>query len=218
MYYLSEATSEAGFLQQLAVAYISKGYRYYVRGYVKRTKDPRKVDLKIINEFGLDISKHTRFRRKAKGMANIQYLRFERDFVILATPGKCDRFYIQEEKSVRSINKTPIRFHNYSIGYRGGKVHVRIEDERYRELKSYFLDIALHRKADAVEAEFRKVWFEPYAPVRAQLLRIWYQVNQIRKKAGYEPLSKDCIRVRRRQVTALLQEPSYLTLLDQVGK
>ena len=103
--YLCEATSASGFVQQLAVAYVSKGYSYYVRGYIKGNKDPREVDLKIIDEYELDISKYTRFRRKAKGMANIQYLRFRQDFVILATPGICDRFYVQEKKSIRDIKK-----------------------------------------------------------------------------------------------------------------
>ena len=211
--YLCESISVSGFIQQLAVAYVSKGYLYYVRGFVKGTKDPRKVDLKIISEFEVDISKYTRYRKKAKGMANIQYLRFGRDFVILATPGTCDRFYVQEKKSIRDIKKTPIRFQNYSISYRGEKVHVRIADERYRELKSYLLDIALHRKTEAVEAEFRKISFEPYAPVKAQLLSLWYNVNRVRKKAGYEPISKNCIRVSRKQVKALLQDPSYMELL-----
>lgn len=214
--YRCEAKSVEGFVQQLAVSYVSKGYHFYVRGFVKGTKDPRDVDRTIITNYGLDISKYTRSRRKAKGQANIQYLRHERDFVILATSGVCDRFFIKEGRAIRNINRTPIRFRGYSVSYRGGKAHVRIDDEHYRELKSYFLDIAMHRRGEAIEAQFRQIRFEPYAPVRYQLLRIWYAVNQVRKKAGYEKISRDSLREKRYSVKALVEIPSYLEL-EQVA-
>jgi hypothetical protein len=46
--------------------------------------------------------------------------------------------------------------------------------------------------------EFSKLPFEPYAPVRQQLLIILRAVNRARKAAGLEPVPWTCIRLKRR--------------------
>ena len=88
MEYRCEATSVAGFVQQLAVSYIGRGYFFYVRGEIPEKKDPRVVDENITGKYGIAIGKKARALRKASGLANIQYLRFERSFVLLATHGR----------------------------------------------------------------------------------------------------------------------------------
>ena len=55
-------------------------------------KDPLAVDAKLIAKYGIAVSESTRARRKKAGQANLQYLRFERFFVVLATKGT-HRFY-----------------------------------------------------------------------------------------------------------------------------
>lgn len=40
--------------------------------------------------------------------------------------------------------------------------------------------------------------FEPYAPVRRQLLNLLRTVNRTRKRAGFEPLPVECLRLKRR--------------------
>src|SRR5215475_6096161 len=97
MEYRCEATSVAGFVQQLAVAYVGRGYFFYVRGEIPERKDPRAVDEKLITKYGIAIGKTARARRKAAGFANVQYIRFRQSFVLLATPGK-HRFF-EEERS-----------------------------------------------------------------------------------------------------------------------
>jgi hypothetical protein len=47
---------------------------------------------------------------------------------------------------------------------------------------------------------FYQVPFEPYAPVRRQLLRIWRAVNLARRKAGYQPVPVEVLPLRRRIV------------------
>ena len=210
--YRCEATSINGFVRQLAVGYVAKGYWFYVRGYIKANKNPLEVDRRIVDDYGLNISKDQRYRRRA----NIQYLRYDRDFVIIATPGDCcDRFFIQEGRTgaIRNINRTPVKFHGYAISYRSGHAHVEIEQTRYLELKSKFLYMAVHRQAEAIEAEFRRIPLEPYGPVKLQLLNIWYQVNQARKKAGYKnKVSRSCLRERLPVLKRLVENPRYLSL------
>jgi hypothetical protein len=195
--YQSEATSVEGFVQQLAVSYLGNGYWFYVTGEIPEGKDLARVDEKLIARYGIDRSKWARARRKRAGFANLQYIRFERFFVLLATHG-VHPFFEEEAASIRDARKTPIRFRGYSISYRSGHPHVRIERDEFKRLKAYFLDIALHRSADALGRELGSLPFEPYAPVRRQLLTVLRAVNRERKRAGFEPVPKTCFRFLRR--------------------
>ena len=77
---------------------------------------------------------------------------------------------------------------------------VQIDKEWYSGLKAYLLDIALHRSAAGLAAELYNLPFEPYAPVRRQLLNLIRHINQRRKAAGLEPIGFDVLRYRRRIV------------------
>jgi hypothetical protein len=199
MEYRCEATSVAGFIQQLAVAYVGHGYVFYVTGEIPERKDPRAVDEKLIAKYGLAIGKTSRARRKAAGLANVQYLRYGRLFVLLATPGK-HPFFEEEREFIRDAREVPIKFGGYSISYRAGHPHVRIEQSRYLGLKAYLADVAIHRTKERLEEEFRRLPFEPYAPIRGQLHCILREVNRRRGLAQYEAVPRTCIRVRRRVV------------------
>ena len=197
MMYQCEATSVVGFVQQLAVGYLARGYWFYVTGEVPERKDVHAVDRKLIARYDVGLSKWAKARRKQAGGANIQYLRYKRFFVLLATEGH-HRFYQDEGDSVRDVRESPIRFAGYAISYRGGHPSVRIELEEYKRLKAYLLDLSLRRSAEYLEGEFAKLPFEPYAPVRRQLLCVLRAVNRARKKSGYEQLSNSCLRLKRR--------------------
>jgi hypothetical protein len=197
MEYRAEATSVEGFVQQLAVSLVGKGYFFYVAASIPEGKDPRAVDEKLIARYGIGISKWARARRKQAGSANLQYIRFERFFVLLATHGK-HPFFEEEASCIKDIRRRPIRFAGYSISHRSGHPHVRIEQEEYKQLKAYLLDLAVHRSLDHVERELRSIAFEPYAPVRGQLLSILRAVNRARKRAGFTPVTKEVFRFKRR--------------------
>ena len=102
-----------GFVQQLAVAYVSRGYWFYVTGHVPDRKNPTLVDAKLIDRYGIRASKWQRARRKRAGVANLQYLRYDRFFVILATHGTQQFF---QDEPFRGIREDPIAFHGYSVG------------------------------------------------------------------------------------------------------
>lgn len=199
MGYRCEATSVAGFVQQLSVAYIGRGYFFYVIGEIPEGKDPRAVDQKLITKYGLGIGKTARARRKAAGLANVQYLRYGRFFVLLATHGK-HVFFEEERKFIRDAREVPIKFGGYAVSYRSGHPHVRIEQRRYQELKAYLADLAVHRRKDWLENAFRRLPFEPYAPARGQVHCILREVNRRRQLAQFEAISASCVRSRRRVV------------------
>jgi hypothetical protein len=200
--YRCVATSVDGFVQQLAVSYIGQGYWFYVTGKIPKGKDPGRTDAKLIERYGVDISKWARARRKRAGLANVHYLRHERFFVLIATKGEHAFF---TEENYRDVRRQPIRFCGYSISYRqgrDGKGHpsVRISQEEYRSLKAYFLEIAVHRDAVRLQAEFQRIRYTPWAPVRAQVLNVLRVVNRVRERAGMEVIPAAAVRTRRMPV------------------
>ena len=201
MAYSCVASSLAGFIQQLAVGYVGRGYWFYVAGEIPAHKDPEKTDAKILNQYGIALSKWARARRKRTGLANLQYLRFGRLYVILSTHGSHPFF---EAEAFRDVRREPLKVCGYSIGYRRGQggwhPSVRIEMEQYLCVRDYFLSLAVHRSADNLARALRSLPFEPYAPVRQQFLNILRAVNRARKAAGFEAVPLTARRLRRRPV------------------
>ena len=201
--YRAIAGSLEGFIQQVAVAYIAHGYWFYVSGEIPEGKDPSSIDEKLIHKYRIGISKWARARRKRAGVGNVHYIRYGRFFVLLATRG-ADEFF-EGEPRFRDVRENPIGFEGYSVSLKRGvdrqwHPSVRIHPERYRELKRYFLELATHRTAAAIGSELRNLPYEPYAPVRRQLLNILRAVNRARQEAGLEPLTPSALRLRRRPV------------------
>jgi hypothetical protein len=202
MSYRCVATSRAGFIQQLAVGYISNGYYFYVAGVIPSEKSAARVDAKILAAYDIAISKWTRARRKRAGQANVQYLRHGRFYVIIATHG-VHPFFSAEAKRIRDVRKTPILFENYSIGCRrergGGAYHasVRINRDHLRELKAKFIHCST--RAELFRA-FQTLPFEPYAPVRNQFRELLRAVNRCRAVAGLERLPNHALRLNRSPV------------------
>ena len=65
-------------------------------------------------------------------------------------------------------------------------------------VRDYFLSV--HRSSDNLARALPSLPFEPYAPVRQQLLNILRAVNRSRKAAGFEPVPLSALRLRRRPV------------------
>lgn len=211
MSYRCVATSPEGLVQQVAVSYLRHGYWFYVTGRIKPGKDPESVDRKLIAKYGIDISERERSRRKRRGIGNLQYIRYQNWFVILATVGH-HPFKQQERKQIRDVRSVPIRFEGYSISYRrsgvsptgGGdpKWHasVRIDAETYRDLHAFFLDRSCHRSVENLATDFARMPYARYAPVRRQLLVLLKRVNAARARVGYEPVPTSALRLRRQIV------------------
>lgn len=183
----------------LGCNYLPHGYLYYVTGQIPEPKDPRAFDEKILARYGIDRSRAGRTRRKAAGYANLHYLRLGRFFVLLATRGR-HWFFDAERKNLQRFDETPLRVGGYSISVRQGHAHVRMSLDRYREMKSYFVELAKHRRLEFIKRELAEIPFEPYAPLRRQLLNILRAMNRVRKEAGFERIPYTALRLRRRIV------------------
>jgi len=205
MAYQCVATSVAGFVQQLAVAYVANDYFFYVTGNIPPEKDPSKTDVKIQTAYGIAVSKFTRSRRKKSALANVQYLRYRNFFIIIATGGY-HKFFADESSKLLDIRRHPLSFMGYSIGYRRafgrGLCHasVRIHADRYTELKQHLGGIAVQRTTEELCGEFARLPFEPYAPVRNQFFALLRLVNRKRAVAGLERVPVEALRLRRSPV------------------
>lgn len=199
MSYRCEATSLEGFIQQLAVAYLPHGYWFCVAGQIPPEKNAAAVDRKLMDRYGIECSRWARARKKRVGGANVHYLRWDRCFVLLATHGQ-HRFFEDERENVFDVRRSPVRVAGYAVSVRQGHSHVRLDSERYRELKNYFIERSTHRTAAEIAEELRSLPFEPYAPVRQQLFIILRALNRARKAAGFQQVPWTALRLRRRIV------------------
>lgn len=217
MEYRCVAASLTGFVQQLAVHYLAHGYWFFVQSRIPDDKDLASIDAKLIAKYGIGLSRQSRARRKAMGIANVHYIRYERTFVLLATHGH-HPFYDAEGQSIRDARRVPIIFEGYSLSVKKGgflrklnpadppihddrwRTRVQICRTEYERMKAYFLERSLVSSADLLATELFTVPYEPYAPVRQQMLNILRLVNDKRRAAGLERLGPEVIRYRRQIV------------------
>ena len=204
MAYPCVASSLTGFVQQVATAYLPHGYWFYSQGFVPEGKCPEAVDAKLIAKYGVALSKWQRTRRKQAGLANVQYIRHGRIFLIMATKGR-HSFFAEEAGVIRDARKTPIKIGGYSISVRRGRdgrlhSHVRIDQNTYRDLAARFVELGRLGPAGRVAAELYGLPYEPYAPVRRQYLLLLRRINEARVRHGRPPLPVEALPLRRRIV------------------
>lgn len=214
MTYRWEATSITGFVQQLACNYLPHGYWFYVTGRIPEGKAALGVDRKLIEKYDIGLCRSKRARRKKAGLANLHYLRFERDWVLLATHGR-HFFFAAEGEVVRDIRKHPLHFAGYSLTVKRGdflkvvaddsearidgrlRVRTQIAREQLRMIKAHLLEYATKRSPAWLAYQLWNLPFEPYAPVRKQLLALLRMINSKRQAAGLSKLDFRCLRLRR---------------------
>jgi hypothetical protein len=219
MEYKYEVTSLTGFLQRVATHLLPKGYYFFVQGTLPEGKDPAALDAKLLAKYDVAKSEGARRWRKQQGLGNVQYVRFERSWILLATHGD-HAIREGEGDNLKDVRRVPIRIGDYSLTVKRGnflqklspdhlplpdgrwRVRVLIAREPYRELCAYFLSIACHRRADTLAAELYALPHIPYAPVRKQLLKLLRLINAKRQAAGYSKIPYSALRFRRPIVKA----------------
>lgn len=201
-------------MQQL-VRYVTAGHFFYFRGVVPPKKNPREIDAKLLRRYEVEQHPWTRSRRKQAGIAAVHYLRYKSEFVLLATRGR-HRLFLDHEETLADIRRTSFRAFGYAVRhtltqnvrvYDGRKVRsprwhtlVRLDRDTFKDLRAHFVEIACRRTSQALERELRSVPFEPYRPVREQLLTVLRAVNRKRKARGLERVPYTAIRSRHRVV------------------
>jgi len=139
----------------------------YVSGWIPQGKDPEKTDAKLIERYGIDVSKWTRCRRKKAGAANVQYLRHDRFFVLLATRGQ-HPFSLEPGFGTSGRNPSSSPATAWVPAWPGwpGPCSVRLSRWNVRRLQEHLGGLALRREVGEVASAFRTIPAAPYAPVR----------------------------------------------------
>ena len=223
MPYRCEATSAEAVVQLIAANYLRHGYYWYVTGSIPQRKEPTEIDRKLIAKYEIDISPWQRSHRKKRGIANAQYLRLGRWFILMVTEGhhrlKAPVAQGGEKEQLRDCRRNPIRLAGYSISYRRAGVtakgatmpkwhaHVRIDAATYRQMTDHFLGIACHRSPENLAGELGQIPYARYAPIRRQLLTLLRKVNDARARMGYQPIPHSALRLRRQPVTVYATTP-----------
>lgn len=219
MNYQYEVTSEIGFLQRIATHLLPKGYFFFVQGTLAKGKDPRALDAKLLAKYDVAKSEGARRWRKQLGLGNVQYVRYENNWILLATHGD-HPIREGEGDNLKDARRAPIRIGDYAVYVKRGnylkreptdeaakpdgkwRVRVVIAREPYRELCASFLSIACHRRGETLAEELFSSPYEPYAPVRKQLLKLLRLINAKRQAAGFAKIAVTSLRFQREIVRA----------------
>lgn len=199
-------TSSEGFVQFLAHSCVKWGYYFWVGGELEEGADPRFLDHKFLHRYPVERTKSQRwYARHRKRQANLQYLRFERTWVLIAQQGRSP-FFAAEGDAISDIRDTPFRFRGYSIGFKGGAPHVAIERDRFNELRKEARANALRYHLLAWRRWFWELPFEAHGGVIDQAQEILEMVNKARKAAGLMPVPPWYVR-RHRVTPRVFSEP-----------
>jgi hypothetical protein len=224
MEYKYEVTSLVGFLQRVATHLLPKGYYFFVQGTLPEGKSPQALDEKFLSRYDIAKTEGARRWRKSQGLGNVQYVRFKGSWILLATHGD-HAIREGEGDNLKDVRRVPIRIGDYALYVKRGdylkkgsddvpptpdgrwRVRVLIARERYRDLCAYFLSIACHRRAETLAEELYALPYEPYAPVRKQLLKLLRLINAKRQAAGYSKIPPSGLRYKRRIVQSFDSPP-----------
>jgi hypothetical protein len=179
------ATSIVGLVRHLALYHVNRAYEFYLTGTVPERKraTPEEVDRAIIDKYRIAMSKYARHRQRRAGAAAVAYYRLGNFWVMVATCGK-HRFFEDNAGSIKSFRRQPLVYGGYSIGIKNDRLHVRLADEYFREIRGYLVNQAVHRSAARLAKELYELPVEPFGPVQRQLRKILREVNAERKSAG----------------------------------
>ncbi len=218
--YEHEATSLEGFIQQLAIGYVIRGYYYYVCGAVPERISPHHNDQNILKKFDVARSKFSKYRRRkqrgpeGRPLANCQYIRFRDYWVLLCEDGSfvddkdVTDFFAEHTKQdsdgnlvkkYSDVRRVAIKYGGYSIGYSNERLSVRMEGKAFRELKRYYLGMA-RAPIKTLMWEFGHFPYVSYGGILKQTFAILKAVNVIRAAATLKPIPTSCVQVRRRPV------------------
>jgi len=213
--YRYAAASIDGLLSQL-VRYITHGGHYfYLRTLVPEKKDPKAVAEKLLDRYDIRRKRWQRKRRNLKDAASIHLLQHNRVLVFMLSKGRHEAFYADHGGNVLDIRRQALKVFGYSIRFamsaeeKRWKVSVRLDKETYRKVQSHMLTLAVrdsYRSKERLEREFRRLPYQAYKPVYAQLCSIAQQVNRERRRRGFEAISLECIRKERRLRTVFIDE------------
>ncbi|NER26426.1 MAG: hypothetical protein F6J89_02065 [Symploca sp. SIO1C4] len=177
-YYLVDRLSK--FIRKIAIDYLRYGYTRYAVRLIPEGKDLEKVDQTIITSYGVLFCRSARARQRAKGLANVVYLRFGQRFILLANQGKHPEV---EKRDFKNFLDHELYIDGYTIGVKRNKPCVMVAPRRFRSIRKYALKIALYNK-QRLTTFLQNISPFSYPGINEQKWKLFLAVNKLRKRAG----------------------------------
>lgn len=179
--YNAEAKTSAEIIRRLTKYYLPYGYYFFKVSTIPAHKDVTKVDRNIIEKYGLSISRTTRARQKEKGVARVQYLRYEHQVFLIATEGVHHFF---DDKSVRDCRHTPLPVWYYWITATKNRYHVSVCPESYQAVREKLYRLIENgQEMSAIEEVNALPWLN-YPGVQKQKRRLIQELHRTCKRRG----------------------------------
>jgi hypothetical protein len=228
--YQYEVKSVRAFVQRIACEVANRGYLFYVTGHIPADRVPEDTDRKLLESYGLSLSKFQRYRRRSRGIASVQYVRHGHFFAMLATAGENGWFEreqwpreirLKRGSRIKDLREESLRYAGYQIALRRSSntgrnhVSVRIQSEEFFGLKAYFVGIACRRSVENLRWEYAHLPFEPYRGVKKQYGEIARAVNAKRKTQGLESVPLSALPARRKVVPTFLDVDRFAQVQAQ---
>lgn len=180
------ATTPVNFLYRISAVYLRHGYYRYKFFEIPQGKDVGGVEQKLVDCYDITTCRMKRARRKRQGLANVVFVRYERQFVLMATGGRQAQF---DRLTTYDFRTTPFHFHDYSVGLLRHIPCVRVRQQLWCEVEKRLIRVALKHSRQELK---RKIGTLPYANfpgVYWQKIELAKQIDKRRRRAGLSPLN-----------------------------
>ena len=185
------------FLHKIAIDYVRHGYYRYYQVKVNENKIDQleRIDRKIVKSYKVTYHHTTRSLRKKRGEANIAYVRFGLDIILLATDGELPKGIKADQ--FKDVREKPIGYKGYTIEVRRIMRKGAIEDftpilrlslRRHKAIRKQLLSISLHNRQKVVYY-FQRISPFMYPGILHQKWYLLKTVNKKRKAGGLKPIS-----------------------------
>lgn len=173
------------FLKRIAIDYMRYGYyRWAMRG-ISPHSDLLAIDRKLIATYGVTQCRTSRMRIRKQGLAVVQYVRWKRTFIVLATEGVHEAF---DRICSYDVRVSPLHYHAYSIGVKNNRIEVRIRSQVWNGAYKKQLAIALV-PTESLEKSLNALPYYRFPGVVRQLLKLTSEINLRRQVAGLPKVS-----------------------------
>lgn len=160
--------------------YLRYGYIYYYSRTIPTHKDAAKIDTKLVLLYDVTYNRRLRAARKKKGIRNIIYLRYQSQFILLATEGTHKQF---DRLKFCDFRTQSFHFYYYSIMVKNEKPSIRIQQKIYIQRRKKARIIA-HHQHEKVEGFLKEISPYSFKGINEQRWKLYKLVNQKRKTAG----------------------------------
>ena len=231
MSYRCEAKSVTGFVQQFGCCYVLHGYHRYVVGAIPERKDPRIVDGsnrgalrdRPVAVPACETQEGRPGERSVHSLPEVFRALRDRTSRCASISTRSTHLGRQANAALlRSGTSRTIRWR--SVGTPSATTEASTEGGTSRSgstlsatgtSRHTYSGVATKWSVANLESEFRGLRFEPYAPVRRQLLCLLRAVNRERKRKGWDAVPATALRLNRQIVRPFVEEEAARPLAEE---